>query len=154
MEKELQEILDYYKGQSNSKEQDTLVAMLREIQELMGCIPVDVQKRIATEFDVKQSILATIIKLYPSLKSVNYKHRIIACSGARCGAKDGGAILMAIRKELGIEKDGLSKDGNFYLTVQNCLKQCKTAPNFYIDGVLYHNVKESEVSKILKEVEG
>ena len=152
MEQELKEIIEYYKKQSNPKEQSNLVEMLREIQELMGCIPNDIQERIAKEFDIKQSMIATIIKLYPSLKASNYKHRIIACTGARCGAKDGAAILNAIRKELGIEKDGLSQDGNFYLTTQNCLKQCKTSPNFYIDGTLYSNVKEGDVAKILRSL--
>lgn len=152
MEQELKEIFDYYKQQENPIGQANLVELLREIQEVVGCIPMDIQEKIATEFNVKQAMIGTIIKLYPSLKASNYKHRIIACIGARCGAKDGMKILNAIRKELGIQTEGLSKDGNFYLTTQNCLKSCKTAPNFYIDGTLYSNVQEGDVAKILRSL--
>ena len=151
MEQQLREIMNYYKGQPNPQEQENIVELLREVQELMGCIPNDVQETIAAEFDVKTSMIATIIKLYPSLKASNYKHRIIACTGARCEAKDGAMILNAIRKTLGIEKDGLSKDGQFYLTTQNCLKRCKTSPNFYVDGTLYSNAKECDVESILSQ---
>ena len=89
MEQQLKEIFDYYKQQESPIEQASLVELLREIQEVVGCIPMDIQEKIATEFNVKQAMIGTIIKLYPSLKASNYKHRIIACTGARCGAKDG-----------------------------------------------------------------
>lgn len=154
MEQKLQEIFEYYKGLDTRKEQETVVEMLREIQELIGCIPVDVQERIEKELDIKQTMIATLIKLYPSLKSANYKHRVIACTGARCAAKDGATILAEIRKELQIQEDGLSNDGMFYLTTQNCLKSCKTSPNFYVDGVLYQNVTVEQISHIFRKIRG
>ena len=43
-------------------------------------------------------------------------------------------MLDALRRELGIESQGLSADGMFFLRTQNCLKHCGTAPNLLIDG--------------------
>lgn len=152
MEEQLIEILEYYKNQPNSQEQATLVEMLREVQELVGCIPTDIQSRIAQEFDIKETTIATIIKLYPSLKASNFKHRIVACSGARCMDKEGGQIYEALKKELEVDRDGLSKDGMVYLTTQNCLKRCKMGPNIYIDGEMYSQLTPSDIKGLVEKL--
>ena len=151
MEQQLDEIFEYYKGLDNPQEQENLVALLREIQEVMGCIPVDIQNRIATELNVKVTTIATIIKLYPSLKSANYKHRIVLCSGGRCGEK-GREIYEVLKKELQLDKEGLSKDKTVYVMTQNCLKHCKLGPNMYIDGELYSQLNPSDMKAILKDM--
>lgn len=152
MEQQLIEILEYYKSQPDPQQQENLVAMLREIQEVVGCIPADIQNRIAQEFDVKVAIISKIIKLYPSLKSSNFKHRIVACSGARCADKEGGQIYEALKKELEVDKDGLSKDGTVYVTTQNCLKRCKMGPNIYIDGEMYSQLKPSDIKELIQKL--
>lgn len=43
-DRELEEILKYYKGIENPGSQDNLVTLLREIQEVYGCIPSDLQQ--------------------------------------------------------------------------------------------------------------
>ena len=152
MEEQLIEILEYYKNETNSKEQETLVEMLREIQELLGCIPTDIQNRIAKEFGIKETMIATLIKLYPSLKAANFKHRIVACTGARCMSKEGGQIYEALKKELEVGSDGLSKDGTVYVTTQNCLKRCKMGPNIYIDGEMYSQLTISDAKDLVQKL--
>ena len=81
----------------------------------------------------------------------NTVHEIIACTGERCGKKEGGAILNALKRELRIQKNGVSIDGKFKLRTQNCLKKCGTAPNIIIDDVVYSG---SELERILKKIIG
>ena len=150
-EEMLTEIISYYQSLRNPKEQENLVAMLREIQEEMGCVPKDIQARIAREFEVKESVIACIMRLYPSLREAAYEHRIILCSGERCAKKDGNEIIRAVRAELMPDAGGLSRDGRFLVSVQNCLKHCKTSPNMMVDGDLYTHIKAADIPRILKK---
>mgnify|MGYP001773720381 CR=1 FL=1 len=145
------EIISYYQSLKNPKEQENLVAMLREIQEEMGCVPKDIQKRISKEFDVKESVISFIMKLYPSLREAAYRHRIVLCSGERCAKKDGAALIRAVKMELMPDEGGISKDGVFLVSVRNCLKHCKTSPNMLVDGELHTHVKEQDIPRILQK---
>lgn len=146
IENEFQEILDYYKKQKNSNSQEIIVELLRETQDIYGCIPEDVQKTIASTMDIKESYLVSLIKLYPSLKSAPCRHRIIVCNGARCKNKDAEKLMGAIRKELA-DKSGSC----FQISTRNCLKLCRKAPNLIIDSDYYSFVKPEEIPGILEK---
>lgn len=149
-EEKLEEIFDYYKKQDTVSSQETLVAMLREIQEEEGCIPEDIQIRIEEEIGVKKSVLSYIIKMYPSLKAAPYRHRIVICSGERCKNAGQKEIMDFIKQEIQIGKDGISKDGRICISVQNCLKHCRTSPNMMIDGKVVEHVTVDKIKQIMK----
>lgn len=150
MDEKLEEIIEYYASQPDPGAQENIVAMLREIQGACGCIPQYVQERAAERTGVKPSVIACIIRMYPSLKAAKYRHEITACSGPRCGAKGGGEILRVLRKELNIQKDGSSADGTILLRTQNCLKRCPTAPNLIIDGTLYTHLTPERARELAR----
>ena len=150
-ERALSEIFEYYSQIKNPQEQDNLVTMLREIQEVCGCVPADLQQRAADTAGVKLSSITCLMKLYKSLKPAAYRHKILMCTGPRCMAKNSGLVEL-VRKELNIDKSGLSSDGQIFLDTQSCLKQCKTAPNMMIDGVLHTNLTEDKVRRLIGEL--
>ena len=90
--------------------------------------------------------------MYPSIKEAKQAHEIIACTGERCGKKDGMTILQNLRRELGIKKDGISSDGRFELRTRNCLKQCRTSPNMYIDRKLYSGEQLKDIKTLLNNI--
>lgn len=149
-DKMLEEIFSYYKNIKNPGSQDNLVTMLREIQEVYGCIPSDLQQIAADAAGVKLSSVTCIMKLYKSLKPAAYQHKITVCTGPRCAAKNQN-ILDVVKRELGVGADGLSADKTVFLDTKNCMKQCRTAPNMMIDGKLYPCVKGEEVKALLAE---
>lgn len=150
----IKEIIDYHSSQKNAREQENLVAMLREIQETEGCIPGEVQQEAAKALGVKESVLACLVKLYPSLKPAAYRHELVVCTGERCGKKDSMEILNGLRKRLNPGKDGISEDKTTLLITRNCLKKCPTSPNLLLDGVLYtHMTKEKALSLLEKTLE-
>ena len=73
-DREIKEIIEYYAGQKEPKDQENLTAMLREIQETEGWIPSEACRMAAEKLGVKESVLNCIIKLYPSLKAAPYVH--------------------------------------------------------------------------------
>ena len=91
----IEEIFDYYSSCADRGTQEQLVAMMREIQEIFGYLPPDLKERMIRELGVKESFLDCVIRMHPSIKSVNYRHVVTVCTGPRCGAK-GGAGYAAL----------------------------------------------------------
>lgn len=150
-EEMLEEILSYYEKEGAGIRQEVLVEMLREIQEVYGCITAAVQEKAADRLHVKRSVIENLIRLYPSLKAEKSRHTITVCTGRQCQMKGGIAVLEAIEKELGIGPGETTEDGNFTLTKRSCLKHCRMAPNMMIDDELYTFVKPGDIGKILKK---
>ena len=148
----IEEIIEYYAGERNPKEQENLVAMLREIQEVEGYIPKEAQEKAAEKIGIKTTVLSCITQRYPSLKGENYGHEIVLCSGARCGCKGGPEIIDAVKKELKIGKDGISANRKVHVVIRNCLKQCKTSPNMMIDGKLYSGLTVEKALEIVRKL--
>ena len=152
MQETIQEILDYYAGRRDKTDQTVLVELLREIQEVCGCVPPDVQHEAAVACGVPKSLIAGLVRRYPSLREAAYRHVITACTGRCCLAKQGGAVLEALRRELGVETDGISRNGSILLKTQICLKSCGTAPNLRIDGDLVPHVSPEQIPALLKKL--
>lgn len=152
MNEEIEEIFSYYDGEKDKGSQEMVVALLRELQDVKGCLTLDLKTRVMEVTGVSENFLQCLIRMYPSLKEVAVCHEIIACTGERCGKKEGGLILEKLRKELKPDKNGISADGKFELRTRNCLKQCKTSPNMMIDGKLYSGEKLKDIKALLKEI--
>ena len=93
MKDAVSEILAYYSKQKDKSSQEMIVSMLRELQEEEGCITSERMKMAAEAVGVKESRIRLIVKRYPSLKEANWVHKILACSGLRCGRKQGMELI-------------------------------------------------------------
>lgn len=156
--KQLEEIFSYYNNVDKPAQQEEIINMLREIQEFCGFISPEMKERAADTLGVKETVLTCLIKRFSSLKEADYRHVVTVCSGERCNKKNGNEILQAVKKELQINekcfsgKPVLSKNGKILLKTQNCLKQCRTAPNLMIDGKVYRQVSPEDVPTLLSLV--
>lgn len=140
-QKQVSELLEYYKNQENPSSQDNLVALLREVQELLNCIPEEIQQEISDSLQVKTAVITRLIKLYPSLTSAKSLHHIHLCLGPRCSAQQSQELLNAVKKAI--------QQKPFHVQTQNCMKHCSTAPNMSIDEDFYPGVKLEDLEKIL-----
>lgn len=155
-EQALKEILDYYGSLSERDSQETIVAMLRELQDVYGFLSLELLQMAAEAAGVKLSVITCIMKLYKSLKPAPYRHQVTVCTGPRC-AKADDRVLQAVKEVLGIKgtvalSGTLSSDQSVLLETKNCLKHCKTAPNMTVDGVLYPHMTAEEAKKLLKRL--
>lgn len=144
------EILDYYRGLPERSSQETIVEMLRELQEVHGCISPYVLKQAAEAAGVRDSMVQAICKRYPSLKTAPYSHEIILCTGRNCAAKGSLTVLDELRKRLGAGKDGVSDDGTVCLKTRDCLKNCRKAPNAMVDGRMCSGLDAEGILRELK----
>ena len=74
---ETREILDYYRGLPERSSQEAIVEMLRELQDIHGCISPYMLEQAAEAAGVRDSMVQAICKRYPSLKTAPYNHEII-----------------------------------------------------------------------------
>lgn len=153
-EEGLKEILGYYSSMTSPSSQDNIVSMLQEIQELYGCISPEHSAMAAEAAGVKETVIDCIMKLYKSLKPAPYRHRLTVCTGKNCHREEKD-FLDTIKKELGIKgkippSGALSSDKKILLETRDCLKQCRTAPNFLLDGKLYAGSSSHDVKKLIK----
>ena len=152
MSEQIEEIFAYYGKQRDKSSQEMVIALLRELHEAEGCITPELKVRVIETTEITDKFLNCLIKMYPSIKEAKQAHEIIACTGERCGKKDGMTILQNLRRELGIKKDGISSDGRFELRTRNCLKQCRTSPNMYIDRKLYSGEQLKDIKTLLNNI--
>ena len=152
MEQELRERFDFYAGRRDRSEQAVVVELLREVQEVCGCVPAELQREAARACCVPESLVAALVRRYPSLREARYRHEITACTGERCRGKRGFAVLEALRRELGVAAQGLSADGSVLLRTQNCLRHCGTAPNLLVDGEILPHVTPEQIPALVRKL--
>lgn len=140
--RKIQDIFDYYKGQN--KNQEELIACLREIQELLGGIPKEFHQKTAELFGVKETAVQAYIRLYPSLKEQTYKHTVTLCSGSRCGNKGAQRLLRELKNLPGVKR------GEIEVKTQMCMHHCAASPNVKVDGVLLEHARMEEIRKHLR----
>ena len=150
-DKELEQIINYYKEMGLPLDQPTIIELLREIQELYDCVPFPIQEKICNELEISKAIISIIMKRFPRLKESSYKHRILVCKGSSCGSKKSGELLAILEKKLNIRAGETTSDGKFYLNTQYCFKACGKGPNVMIDDRLFHHVTIEQLEQLLQK---
>ena len=151
-EEQLSEIFAYYASLPDARRQENLVAMLREIQQALGCVPDGVAAQAARAVGEKPVVLTTLVRRFSTLKSAPWVHRITACGGPRCAAAQGGQVYRALCDVLRPGPDGVSENGRVLLCTQNCLKQCRTGPNVLADGVLHSHMTPASAQALAQKL--
>lgn len=145
IQQELETIFEYYKSQNDPGKQENLVEFLREVQALLGCVPLDVQDMAVQEFKVKPVLIQYLIKLYPSLTSAPCRHKITLCLGPECSKRSAQQLLNALKQKI--------RGKPFFLVTKNCMKKCTKGPNLMIDGDFYAGVGVDDLDAVLKKYE-
>ena len=146
-----EEMFTYY-AQIKNPSQEDIVALLREIQEAIGCIPKTFQERAATCMKTSPALISTIIKKYPSLKEESFQHEIRVCTGPCFTSKGSLEIQKELQNLLHIKTNQVTKDQRIYLTTQCCMKHCKKGPNLMINGKVFHGLTKERVIELLQDL--
>lgn len=142
---EIKEILDWHRSIPDRGSQEAIVDMLRQLQGICGYLPENLQQEAAQAAGVSLSVVKTLIRFCPDLKSAAYRHVLTVCTGERCGKRQGAAVLEAVHRKLRVGKDGLSADGKVLVVTRNCLKHCRTSPNLLLDGKHFGGMRPEDI---------
>ena len=143
--RDIQEIIDNTKDKSGA-----LIRVLQQAQEMFGYLPAPIIKTISRDLKVPISEVYGIISFYGFFSLVpKGKYIIQVCMGTSCYVKGGKKVLDVLRKDWGLEPDGITEDGRFSLETVRCLGCCGLSPVIAVAGDIHRKVKPSLMDDVM-----
>lgn len=129
-----------------------IIDILRSIEREYGGVQTEFlvyigEKFIVTEKEILETVKILGIKIFEKKE----KKEIKVCIGMHCRANGSDFILDEFKKQLKIDIDETTDDGDYSLAVQRCFAKCNEGPNIKIGEKFYNKVKVSDVKKIIEE---
>lgn len=138
--------------------EESLIAILQDVQGLLGYISEDAVKCITEKTGVASSRIMGVASFYAGfrLKPVG-KYRIMVCMGTACHVNGSERIGDTVKRVLGIEAGDVTDDGLFSWEEVACLGCCSISPAMMINDTAYGTLTQEKVVSIInsiKEEEG
>jgi len=150
---QIKNIVEKYDNPSES-----LIAILQEVQNLVGYISEESVKCITDLTGISSSRILGVASFYAGfrLKPIG-KYRIMVCMGTACHVNGGERVADTLRRNLGIEAGDITEDGLFSWEEVACLGCCSISPAMMINDTAYGKLTSEKVVEILnliREQEG
>ena len=132
----------------------SVIGVLRECQEIVGYLPVELIDHISNGLNLSRSEVFGVASFY-SLFSFEPKgrHLIKVCMGTACYVKGIKEAVSRIEDKYGMKEGGTSEDRRFTLEAVRCLGACGLAPVVVVDQDTYGAVKADTVIDTLEKYE-
>lgn len=145
--KKIDEIIEKYKFKEG-----TLIPVLKETQEVIGYLPLEVQHYIAEGLRLHPSQVYGVVTFYSLFTMTpRGKHTVRVCLGTACYVRGGQAILDLLRREFQIDVNQTTPDLRYTLEVINCPGTCGLAPVMCVDEDVHGIPEPAKALEILKE---
>jgi len=129
-----------------------LIQVLHKAQSIFGYLPAEVQKFISFQLNVPLSEIYGVVTFYNFFRTEPIgDHVINVCTGTACHVKGANDLINVLKKELGVEVGGTTKDGMFTLSTARCFGACGLAPVMVIDEEVYGRLSPQKALNILNE---
>jgi len=129
-----------------------LIPVLQEIQEKVGFLPMEAQRKVAKELNIPEKDVYGVVTFYSFFTVIpRGRNNIRVCMGTACFVKGAKRIVEKIKKELGIEPGQTSPDRNYSLQINRCLGACGIAPTVVINDKVYGKVNPGKVIDLINE---
>jgi NADH:ubiquinone oxidoreductase subunit E len=127
-----------------------LIQILRAIQETLGYIPTEAQRRAAERLGLPRSRVRGVVSFYHLFRTEpRGEHTIRLCQGTACYVGGGDRILSAICRQLNVQPGGTTEDRRFTLETVACLGACALSPVMVLDGVYHGGLTDAKALEIL-----
>ena len=144
---ELNKIIEKYRVEPGG-----IVPLLEEAQDLLGYLPVTIQKQISNKTNIPLSRIYGIVTFYSFFTMTpRGKHTVQVCLGTACYVRGGKKIAETLEVEFGVKSGETTADRIFTYETVRCLGACGLAPVIVVDGEVYGRVKPSKVKEILEQ---
>lgn len=142
--KKLVEILDNF-----NKEPDELIPILQEMQERLGYLPKEGMVEVSKALSIPESQVYSVASFYAQFRfEPKGRKTIQVCRGTACHVKGAPRILEEFKRELGVDENGTTEDGEYTLETVACIGCCALAPCVSIDEEVEANLTPQKVKKL------
>jgi NADH:ubiquinone oxidoreductase subunit E len=144
---EIDKIIERYKYKEG-----TLIPVLKETQELVGFLPLEVQHYVARGMKLHPSQVYGVVTFYSLFTMTpRGKHIVRVCLGTACYVRGGQAILDLLRQEFKVDVNQTTPDLLYTLEVINCPGTCGLAPVLCVDDDVHGIPEPAKALEILKQ---
>ena len=144
----LQEILT-----EDKRDRSFLVLLLREAQEKLGYLSLEVMFDIARFLQIPESAVYSVATFYNEFRFTPLgKHPIKVCMGTACHLAGGRLVSEVVERELNIKGGGITPDEEFSLERVACIGCCSLAPVVVINDTVYARTSPFKVEEALLSV--
>lgn len=136
----------------NGKKQESLIAILLEIQEASGKNYISKENAdiVAKELDISISAVYDVLTFYAMFSTKpRGKYVIELCKSAACHVNDSKKAVKLFEEALKIKMGETTKDGMFTLQYTSCIGACNVSPSMKIGEKVYGNLDEHKIKDIL-----
>ena len=129
----------------------SVITVLRECQDIVGYLPVDLINYISLGLNLPPSAVFGIATFY-ALFSLQPKgrHTIKVCMGTACYVKGIKEVIGRICREYQLEEGSISEDRRFSLEVVRCLGACGLAPVTVVDQDIHGGMSPDKVIGVIE----
>ena len=140
-------------GQFPEKE-SALLPALHVIQDAFGWVPYTAVRQLADILEITPNKVYGVLTFYTmfNTKPVGKNHLQI-CRNLSCSLLGAKHIIEHVSKKLSIEPGETTENGEFSLSLVECLGACGTAPVMMVNDKYYENLTEEKVDKILESLQ-
>jgi NADH-quinone oxidoreductase E subunit len=147
--KRLEEVIARY-----PKKNAALLPVLHIIQQDVGYISADEEKKVAALLEIKPIEVREVVTFYTMYNRQPIgKYHIQVCSNLSCSLLGAETLIDHLKEKLGIELGETTEDQKFTLTAVECLGACEQAPCMMINYDYYGDLDPNRIDEILDNLE-
>lgn len=130
---------------------DAIINVLNDVQEVLGYVPYEAQRFLATEMDIPLSEIFGVVTFYSqfSLTPVG-KYKIAVCMGTACYVRDAHKILARFEELTGVKSGETGEDGLYTIVATRCIGACGLAPVITVNEDVHGKLKIEDVDRIME----
>ncbi len=136
----------------NRSKSGSVITVLRECQNIVGYLPVELIDYISSGLNLPQSHVYGVASFY-SLFSMKPKgrHMVKVCLGTACYVKGIKEVISRIQNTYHLEAGGTTDDRRFSLEAVRCLGACGLAPVMVVNHDTHGDISSDKVISILEK---
>lgn len=137
----------------HSKPEETLIALLQDIQGEFGYLPEEVLREVSAQTGIAAAGLTGVASFYAQFRlTPPGKYQIMVCMGTACHVNKGETVAAAVEEFLGVPEGATTPDGLFSWEKVACLGCCSLSPVMMINGRAYGKLTKEKVGTILDDL--
>lgn len=140
--------------QANRSIPGTIIAVLRQCQDVVGYLPVELLDYIGQQMNLPSSEVYGVASFY-ALFSMTPKgrHTVKLCLGTACYVKGIKEVMSRIENHYGVSEGCTTEDRRFTLQGVRCLGACGLAPVMVVNQDTHGDVSSDKIIDVLEQYE-
>jgi formate dehydrogenase subunit gamma len=127
-----------------------LLPLLHAVQDELGYIPREAVARIALALNLSRAEVHGVVSFYHYFRQhAPGRHVLRLCRAEACQAMGCELTEAHARRQLGIDYEGTTADGQFTLEAAYCLGNCAAGPSLMINDKLHGRVTPQRLEALL-----